>query len=206
MFVSTDFASFVSPVLGAINSRSLPETGTAKLWSSDTRKKSCPAVSPAVCADAVTVAEANANNRQDAVVECQCLWILNRVGSLSRPCARRICKKPLLSPALPRCRMKRFLRGAEALERGCAPSFSAHVRQGEHGAPVQGSGLHGLLMRLKLDARGKLEGARSAGSEESARRADRRIEVGLHRLCRLAILCGLVRADGDITARIVGIA
>jgi hypothetical protein len=30
---------------------------------------------------------------------------------------------------------------------GCAPSFSAHVRWGEHGAPVQGDGTGWLFKR-----------------------------------------------------------
>jgi hypothetical protein len=34
-----------------------------------------------------------------------------------------------------------FARSAKAFEGGCAQSFSAHVRQGEHGAPVQGAGI-----------------------------------------------------------------
>ena len=49
--------------------------------------------------------------------------------------------------ALRNCRSMRALAPAascpqsRSVRRGCAPSFSAHVRWGEHGAPVQGSGL-----------------------------------------------------------------
>src|SRR6201994_1302116 len=34
---------------------------------------------------------------------------------------------------------------SKSVGRGCAPSSSAHVRWGEHGAPVQGTGLRSLL-------------------------------------------------------------
>src|SRR6201993_3888254 len=34
---------------------------------------------------------------------------------------------------------------SKSVGRGCAPSSSAHVRWGEHGAPVQGGGLRSLL-------------------------------------------------------------
>ena len=34
---------------------------------------------------------------------------------------------------------------SKSVARGCAPSSSAHVRLGEHGAPVQGRGLRSLL-------------------------------------------------------------
>src|ERR1700756_4033931 len=34
---------------------------------------------------------------------------------------------------------------SKTVGRGCAPSSSAHVRLGEHGAPVQGRGLRSLL-------------------------------------------------------------
>src|ERR1700755_2443205 len=34
---------------------------------------------------------------------------------------------------------------SKSVGRGCAPSSSAHVRWGEHGAPVQGRGLRSLL-------------------------------------------------------------
>ncbi len=33
----------------------------------------------------------------------------------------------------------------KSIRRGCAPSSSAHVRSGEHGAPVQGTGIRSLL-------------------------------------------------------------
>src|SRR5882724_9216234 len=33
----------------------------------------------------------------------------------------------------------------KSVRRSCAPSFSAHVRLGEHGAPVQGRGLQSSL-------------------------------------------------------------
>jgi hypothetical protein len=42
----------------------------------------------------------------------------------------------------PRCR---------SVGRGCAPSFSAHVRWGEHGAPVQGRGPRSLLQLQPTD-------------------------------------------------------
>ena len=85
--------------------------------------------------------------------------------------------------------------------KGCAPSFSAHVRHSEHRAPHPGKG----AWLLELDAYGKLKGSGSAGAEESACRADGGIEVGLHGLRGLAVLCRLVRADGDITPRIIGL-
>src|ERR1700733_4099676 len=102
--MSTEAASFASAALGAMKSKSLPETGAAKLRSRETRKKSCPAGSPVVWADAVTVAEANANSRKDAVRKCQTLWLLIREGNLSRSCARQIYDKPHQRETLPRCR------------------------------------------------------------------------------------------------------
>src|ERR1700758_2799887 len=44
----------------------------------------------------------------------------------------------------------------KSVGRGCAPSFSAHVRWGEHGAPVQGRGLRSLLY---LGRRGRAKNA-----------------------------------------------
>jgi hypothetical protein len=61
-------------------------------------------------------------------------------------------------------------------------------------------------MLLKLNACGKLKGSGSAGAEEAACRADSRIEIALHGLCGLAILCHLVGADGIIAPRIISIA
>src|SRR6267154_5143329 len=37
----------------------------------------------------------------------------------------------------------------KSVRRSCAPPFSAHVRLGEHGAPVQGRGLQSSLPRLR---------------------------------------------------------
>jgi len=62
------------------------------------------------------------------------------------------------------------------------------------------------MSSLKLDACGKLKGPGSAGAEESTCRGHGGIEIGLHGLRGLAILCRLVRANGDITPRIIDIA
>jgi len=144
----------------------------------------------------VTVAEANANNRQDAVRECQTLWLLNGEGYLSRPCAALVRSN---GP---------FARNAEALERGTPRLFRPMYapRQAGAGRANMGHPSREGGWVLQLDACGKLKGSGSAGAEETACRADSRVKIGLHGLCGLAILCRLVGTDGIVAPRIVSIA
>jgi hypothetical protein len=110
-----------------------------------------------------------------------------------------------LANELSRVTRKKSCRGAS---RGVCAKTAAAVQVNASSANLlqQRKGLScslkvASLSSLKLNTCGKLKGPESAGAKESACRAHGGIEIGLHRLRGLAVLCRLVGANGNITPR-----